>query len=141
MSEDELPAEEVSVEDPGVQDGVRLIEPKPNLMDFITRQRRRNDQPENGRQDPDRFLRAARQLVVDNYNANRNPKRTQELTIDKVYVDSFMKTLANWKAIVGCTVLKGLLWEVSYNGQKKTAYISVYKKINDSIVNTETRSD
>lgn len=47
----------------------------------------------------------------------------------------FTKSLQNWKAMVieMHTVFDGYYYEVTYNGDKKEAYIDVYKK-QDNIV-------
>jgi hypothetical protein len=80
---------------------------------------------------PDRFLIQAKQLVVDNYNAHRDVNRSQELTMDQVYVVWFTKVLGSWKSVVASPVIRGLLWEVTYNGYKSEAYIDIYKKLNN----------
>lgn len=52
---------------------------------------------------------------------------------DKMFVVWSCKTLQNWKAIVGGTSIKELI-EVTYNGDKKEAYVDVYdKKLNVAI--------
>lgn len=52
---------------------------------------------------------------------------------DKMFVVWSCKTLQNWKAIVGGTSIKELV-EVTYNGDKKEAYVDVYdKKLNVAI--------
>lgn len=54
---------------------------------------------------------------------------------DDLYIVWFAKTLQNWKAIVSTDVESGLLFEVTYNGDKKETYVDVYKKhLNTAIV-------
>lgn len=80
--------------------------------------------------DPDRFLVTARKVAVDNYNRSRDSDRSPELSMDQVYVVWFTKTLGNWKAIVGSSTARGLLWEITFNGHKEECYVDVYKKLN-----------
>lgn len=52
---------------------------------------------------------------------------------DTMFVVWSCKTLQNWKAIVGGIHIKELI-EVTYNGDKKEAYVDVYdKKLNVAI--------
>lgn len=81
-------------------------------------------------QDPDRFLRQAKQVAVDNYNKSRDPERTPELTMEQVYIVTFTKVLGHWKALVASPNARGLMWEVTYNGYRKEAYVEIYKKLN-----------
>lgn len=80
--------------------------------------------------DPDRFLRAAKRLVVDNYNRHYNPDTDTELTVGDVYIVWFAKALGNWRAIVSSNVARGLLYDVSYNGHRAEATIDVFRRIN-----------
>lgn len=89
------------------------------------------DKGNSARTGSDKFLDRARQVVVDNYNAYHNTNKTPPLTMELVYVVWFAKTLENWKAIVSSSVVKGMLYEVTYNGSRSEIYVDVYKKINN----------
>jgi hypothetical protein len=80
--------------------------------------------------EPERFTRLARQIAVDNYNANRYAGRSPVVTMDQVYIVWFTKVLGNWKAIVASSTARGLMWEITFNGHRKEAYVEVYKKLN-----------
>lgn len=56
------------------------------------------------------------------------------LPAEKVYIVWFCKTLQNWKAILSTDVVKGYLFEVTYNGDKKEAYLDAYKKEKNVVV-------
>lgn len=86
---------------------------------------------------PDRFMTLAKELVVDNYNRHHDSHRTPPLTMADVFIVWFAKTLDNWKAVVGSSILRGLLYEVSYNGGESEAYIEIFKKINSTTVTVE----
>jgi hypothetical protein len=89
----------------------------------------RKRRPES--EDPDRFLRTAKQVVVANYNKYRDTAKSPELPDNGVYIVWFSKTLGNWKAIVASPIIRGLLWEVTCNGHRGEIYIDIYKKINN----------
>jgi predicted nuclease of restriction endonuclease-like RecB superfamily len=80
--------------------------------------------------DPDRFLRAAKQLAVDNYNRHYNPETDEALTMDDVYIVWFAKALGNWRAIVSSNVARGLLYDISYSGHRAEVTIDVFRRIN-----------
>jgi hypothetical protein len=52
-----------------------------------------------------------------------------------VHVVWFSKTLQNWKALVSTTLLDGLYYEVTYNGDMNSVYIDVYKKLENHVFN------
>jgi hypothetical protein len=82
--------------------------------------------------DPDRFLRQAKQIVVDNYNAHRSDRRpAAALTLDTVYIVSFTKTKSEWQAVVASPHARGRLWVASYSKIKREVLLEIYKKIND----------
>lgn len=83
------------------------------------------------RTDSNKYTDKAKQLVVDNYNSHHDSSKTPPLTIELVYVVWFSKVLDSWKAMIGSSVVKGLLYEVTYNGARSEAYVDVYKKINN----------
>jgi hypothetical protein len=90
-----------------------------------------NDPLDMYRNESDAHLDRAKQLVVDNYNAHRDRGKTPPITADLVHIVWFVKALGNWKAIVVSPVVRGLLYEVTYNGRRAEAYITIFKKIND----------
>jgi hypothetical protein len=81
--------------------------------------------------DPDRFLTQAKQYVMDNYNGHHGDQDTPPLILGDLYIVSFVKTLNHWRAHVASSVVRGLMWIVTYNGSKSEAYIEVYRKINN----------
>ena len=53
---------------------------------------------------------------------------------DEVYVVWSCKTLQNKKVILSTDLVKGILFEITYNGDKNETYIDVYKKEKNYIV-------
>ncbi len=51
-----------------------------------------------------------------------------------VYIVWFSKTLQNWKALVSTTLPDKMYYEVTYNGEKKEAYIDAYLKVGNECV-------
>ena len=70
----------------------------------------------------------AKKLVVDYFNGRVDKTDGFELTEDEVFIVWFSKTLQNWKAFVSTTISDGMYYEITYNGDKKEAYIDAYKK-------------
>lgn len=85
----------------------------------------------------DAMLKKAKKLVVDYYNAHCDKTDNFVLAEDQVFVVWFCKTLQNWKALVSTTVSDGMYYEITYNGDKKEAYVDVYKKWENVCVSDE----
>lgn len=52
---------------------------------------------------------------------------SEKITMDKMFIVWFCKTLQNWKALVGGTDVSEYI-EVTYDGDKHRAYVDVYAK-------------
>lgn len=57
------------------------------------------------------------------------------ITTDDVYIVWFCKTLQNFKIILSTPLLDNMLYEFSYNGDKKEAYLDAYEKTDNKVVN------
>ena len=57
-----------------------------------------------------------------------------QITLDNVFIVWFCKTLQNWKALVSTTLPDGMYYEVTYNGDKKEAYLDAYKKFENRCI-------
>lgn len=91
--------------------------------------------------DPDVLLRAAKIAVIHAFNRNALSD-TVELTEKDVYIVWFSKTLQNWKALLSTDLHDGLYYEVTYNGDKHSAYVDTYKKqSNDVVFNSDIARD
>lgn len=79
------------------------------------------------------FENFACQRVKDYYNEYRDI-----LLYDKeIYVVWICKTLQNNKALISTDIPDGLYFEVTYNGDKKEAYLDVYQKQKNIVYNAE----
>ena len=71
----------------------------------------------------------AKRIVANLYNDQAGKDEISAVTAEDVYVVWFCKTLQNWKALLSTDLPDGMYFEVTYNGDKKEAYLDVYKTI------------
>ena len=91
--------------------------------------------------DPDVLLRSAKIAVIHAFNRNALSD-TVELTENDIYIVWFSKTLQNWKALLSTDLHDDLYYEVTYNGDKHSAYVDTYKKqSNDVVFNSDIARD
>lgn len=53
----------------------------------------------------------------------------KHLTEEEVFIVWCCKTLQNNKALLGTTLIDGMYFELTYNGNKEEMYVDVYEKI------------
>jgi uncharacterized protein DUF6275 len=75
-------------------------------------------------------INEAKRVVVENYNEHHDASRTPRLSLAVVHIVSFTEIFDSWKATVGSTVVRGLLYEVTYNATKREITLEVFKRIN-----------
>ena len=81
------------------------------------------------------FIKMAKQAVVDYFNKQADSTdKNGHITEDEVFVVWLCKTLQNHKALLSTTVPDGMYYEVTYNGDKKEAYVDAYKKWKNFVV-------
>lgn len=76
----------------------------------------------------DNMINKAKKIVVDYFNENVEKTDGLKLNEEQVFIVWFSKTLQNWKALVSTTISDGMYYELTYNGDKKEAYLDAYKK-------------
>ena len=76
----------------------------------------------------DAMLYRAKKIVVDYFNSGVDVTDGNRITMDDVFIVLFCKTLQNWKALVSSVVSDGMYYEITYNGDKREAYLDAYKK-------------
>lgn len=80
--------------------------------------------------DQEKFIKRAKLLTSVNFNSSHlGVDRTSRLT--DFYVVWFVKVLGNWKALVSTDIVGDQYWEVTYNGEKKEAYVDHYEKVSN----------
>ena len=71
----------------------------------------------------EKAINAARTVLFNEFSYNAN-----KITPEDMYIVWFCKTLQNWKALVSGVYVKEYI-EVTYNGDRREAYVDVYTKM------------
>lgn len=79
----------------------------------------------------------AKEIVRDYVNFNLDKSDGVQITVDNVFCVWFCKTLQNWKALLSTTLYDGMYYEVTYDGDKKRAYLDAYKKWENVVIEDE----
>ena len=80
------------------------------------------------------YQKIAKKIVLDYANEHIDKTDNVQITLDNVFIVWFCKTLQNWKALVSTTLPDGMYYEVTYNGDKKEAYLDAYKKFENRCI-------
>ena len=52
----------------------------------------------------------------------------------KLYIVWKCKVLQNWKYLIASTLIDGMYYELTYNGNKEEWYLDAYKKVNNKVI-------
>lgn len=74
--------------------------------------------------DNGKFIEICKNSVVKYTNDHLD----KQISSDDVYVVWLTKALQNNKALLSTTLLDGMYYELTYNGDKNELYIDVYKR-------------
>lgn len=74
------------------------------------------------------FVKLCKKTIVDYFNGRSDKTDKFQITEDNVFIVWMCKTLQNNKAIASTTVSDGMLYELTYNGDKRELYLDAYKK-------------
>lgn len=80
------------------------------------------------------FLELCKSQVVKYFNENVEKSDKKVITSDDVYVVWLCKTLQNSKALLSTTILDGMYYELTYNGDKNELYLDAYKKWENKLI-------
>lgn len=84
------------------------------------------------------FVKLAKGLVCEWYNDPERVRKTNTpMDEDDVYVVWLSKTLQNNKALLSTDVPDDMYFEVTYNGDKREAYLDAYQKVENRCVKEE----
>lgn len=78
------------------------------------------------------FIEQSKQIVHD--YAVEHMDKTDTVPPFDVFVVWSCKTLQNHKALLSTTLTDGMYYEITYNGDKKEAYLDAYKKFENRVV-------
>lgn len=76
----------------------------------------------------DKFIKLCKETIVNYFNDRVEITDNKKITEEDVFIVWSCKTLQNNKALVSTTVLDGMYYELTYNGDKKELYLDAYKK-------------
>ena len=84
-----------------------------------------------------KFFELVKNLVADCTNELIAENSTLQVSPDDVYVVWFCKTLQNWKALASTTLVDGMYYELTLNGDKQEIYLDAYKKFENRAIKVE----
>ena len=82
----------------------------------------------------DKFLNWCKQIVANYTNNHIDKTDGIAISTEDVFVVWSCKTLQNNKALLSTTVPDGMYYEITYNGDKREAYVDAYKKRENFVV-------
>lgn len=74
------------------------------------------------------FITLVKKTVVEYANEHLDKSDCTFITEDDVYIVWQCKTLQNNKALASTSLLDGMYYELTYNGNKEELYFDAYKK-------------
>jgi len=80
------------------------------------------------------FLRLCKAEVTKYVNEHLDKSDGVQITDNDVFMVWCCKTLQNSKAILSTTLPDGMLYELTYNGDKKELYFDAYKKFENRCI-------
>lgn len=83
------------------------------------------------------FLLKAKKMVVDYTNKHLDKADGASISVDDVFNVWHAKVLQNSKGLFSTTLLDGMYYEITYNGDKDVFYLDAYKKFE----NVEIKND
>lgn len=89
---------------------------------------------EQHRAESNTMMNRAKEHVLQFTRTYYGPNAFAGLTIEDVYVVWFSKTLQNWKALLSTNIKDGFYYEVTYNGDKREAYLVAYKQTANVVI-------
>lgn len=82
----------------------------------------------------EQFIKLVKKIVADYANAHLDKTDGKQITEDDVYIVWSCKTLQNNKALASTTLLDGMYYEITHNGDKGEIYVDAYKKWHNFVV-------
>ena len=76
----------------------------------------------------DKALKIVRDYIIEHLDKS-DPEPKFE-----VYMAWKAKALQNWKYLISSTLLDGMYYELTYNGDKREWYLDAYKKFENRVI-------
>jgi Family of unknown function (DUF6275) len=80
------------------------------------------------------FPEMAKDLVFDQMGKAGILDAHPTFSLDGVYVVWFTYILGNWKALCSTSLPDGKYYEVTYDGQRKVAFVDTYVKVENQVI-------
>lgn len=77
------------------------------------------------------MINRAKQAAAQSVNTAPGCEQIMFSDFDVVW---FCKTLQNFKVVLRCSYFPNFIWEYSYNGDKKEAYLDEYSKVSNIVI-------
>lgn len=74
------------------------------------------------------FVALCKKTVADYANKRLDKSDGKQITENDVFIVWMCKILQNSKALASTTLLDGMYYELTYNGNTKELYVDAYKK-------------
>lgn len=74
------------------------------------------------------FVQLCKKTVADYATRHMDKTDNKVVLVDDVFIVWMCKTLQNSKALLSTTLLDGMYYELTYNGDKRELYVDAYKK-------------
>ena len=74
------------------------------------------------------FTAIVKNTVANYTNAHLDKSDGKQITSEDVFIVWMCKTLQNSKALASTTLLDGMYYELTWNGDRKELYLDAYKK-------------
>ena len=81
------------------------------------------------------FVDLCKKVVKEYFNERADKTNNAVISTDDVYIVWLCKSLQNWKALVSTSVLDGMYYELTYNGDRYELYLDAYKKWENKVIN------
>lgn len=78
--------------------------------------------------DSQKFIEKCKEIVADYANKHLDKSDNKQVSTDDVFVVWSVKALQNNKALLSTTLLDGMYYELTLNGDKQEIYFDAYKK-------------
>lgn len=85
------------------------------------------------------FIQLCKDTVM-NY-VDQHLDKSDKIPYYTIYIVWYCKTLQNWKALVSTTLLDGMYYELTLNGDKQELYLDAYKKFENKCIPLESEDE